>query len=58
MKIKKKIVIETLPCPDCGHPNRTTHSYELLKFEGKCESCGKEVTFTTDRPLRILTRRI
>jgi len=58
MKIKKRIVIETLPCPECGHPNRTTHPYEFLKFEGKCEKCGKDVVFTTDRPLRILMQKI
>jgi endogenous inhibitor of DNA gyrase (YacG/DUF329 family) len=55
MKIKKRIVIETLPCPECGSPNRITHAYELLKINGKCNKCQKEVVFTTDRPLRILS---
>jgi endogenous inhibitor of DNA gyrase (YacG/DUF329 family) len=56
MKIKKRIVIETLPCPECGHPNRITHDYDLLKINDKCLKCQKEVVFTTDRPLRIITK--
>ena len=54
MKIRKKVVIETLPCPECGHPNRTTHDYELLKINEKCLEYQIEVVFTTDRPLRLI----
>jgi endogenous inhibitor of DNA gyrase (YacG/DUF329 family) len=58
MKIKKKIVIETLLCPECGTPNRITHNYDLLKIEDECLKCQKEVVFTTDRPLRIIREPI
>ncbi len=55
MRIRKRVVIETLPCPECQCPNRVTHDYELLKIEGSCTGCGRRVVFTTDRPLRVIS---
>ncbi len=53
-----KVAIETLLCLECGSPTRVKHDDMLLKVEGRCGSCGKEVVFTTDRPLHILKRPI
>ncbi len=44
-----KVVIETLPCPECGSPNRVKHDDMLLQIEGRCGNCGKEVVLKSKR---------